>query len=157
MQVEARAFASTIGPVSGRDQAHALCGASPKVADAICTLLDVVRSETIVVINDCVVRRAHGALQACVCLQVIVEVVDARHTLIDDCSSFRVARAIGVVHFHGIETRMMPLATDGDGDFRTVILEPANRFTQTRELLLNHLVELTLEIFMSIFLKTYGI
>lgn len=68
-QIEPRALAREVRVVRGRDEAHRLRRARVQVRVGVDARLDLVRRELVLVVDDDVVRRAHGALQAVVRLQ----------------------------------------------------------------------------------------
>lgn len=108
----------------------------------MCTLLDLVRPEAVLVVHDRVVRRTHGALQACMRLKVKVEAealggfvsMSANSTdeqgrwlglhfgdaFIYDCARSSVPVPICVSPVGGEESRMVTLPTDDDGQFRSI-------------------------------------
>ncbi len=71
---EARLLADDVGVVRGGDEADGLGGACVEVTGGVYALLDGVGSEGALVVDDDVVRRADGALEARVRLQVEVKV-----------------------------------------------------------------------------------
>jgi len=81
VQITSSALASKIGVVSSRNQADSFRCASVEIARSVRSLLNFVRSQAVLVVNDCVVRRLDGALKSCMGLKVKVKVKAGRERL----------------------------------------------------------------------------
>jgi hypothetical protein len=145
---EAGLLAYDIGVVCRWYEADGLGSACVEIAGGMYALLHGVGGEGAFVIHDDVVRRADGALEARVRLQVEVKVYQGRHAAIDDGTRARVPVPVREVRVRRVEARVVPLAADEDAQVRVVLwvlgIDPLERLEDLRQLFVYHLIVLAL-------------
>ena len=145
---EARLLADDVRVICGGHKADRLGSARVEVAGGVHALLDGVGGEGALVVHDDVVRRADGALEPRVRLQVEVKVDEGRHAAVDDGARARVAVLVRHVRVRRVEARVVPFPADEDAQLRVVPrvlgVDALERLEDLRQLFEDHHVVLAL-------------
>lgn len=113
-------LASQIRIISSGDKADGFRGTDVEVRSRVRALLDRVRIELILVVDDCVMRRPNLALQTRVCLEVKVEVVDGRDSFVNHSTRDSVSVLRRVCFFGWVESSVVSFSAYHDAKLGTI-------------------------------------
>ncbi len=121
MKVASSAFAGEIGVVRGGCEAHSLRGPCEGIADCVRQTLEVIRIHVHLITDNVVMSWAGRPLQSTMGLEEEVVLIDGGDTTIDNCTRLRISVVICVGGLRGVESGMMPLATNNDTQLGAVL------------------------------------
>lgn len=119
-EVASSTLASQVGVVGGWNQADCLCRTNVLVAEVMGALLHHVGIEAVLVVDDNVMGRSNLPLETGMRLQVKVEQERRREASVLNCAGKGVAVVRFLVGRRRIESAVVSLPTDNDGDIRPI-------------------------------------
>ena len=145
---EARLLADDVSVICRGSEADGLCGACVEVASGVYALLDDVGCEGTLVIHDDVVRRADGALETRMRLEIEVKVDEGRHAAVNDGARVRIPVLVCMTRVRRVEARVVPFPADEDAQRRFVSrvlgIDALERLEDLRQLFVYNLSVLAL-------------
>jgi hypothetical protein len=121
VKVASPAFAGEIGIVCGGCEADSLRGPSKGVADRVRQALEVIRTHVHLITDDVVMSWASSSLQSTMSLEEEVILIDGGDTTINNCTRFWISIVISIGDLCWVESCMVPLATNNNGQLRAIL------------------------------------
>jgi hypothetical protein len=114
VKVASSAFAGEIGVVRGGCEANSLRGSCKGIADRVRQTLEVVRVHDHLITDNVVMSWTGRSLQSTMSLEEEIVLIDSGDPTIDNCTRLWISVVIRVGGLRGVESGMMPLATNNN-------------------------------------------
>jgi hypothetical protein len=140
VKVASSAFAGEIGVVRGGCEANSLRGSCKGIADCVRQTLEVVRKHVQLITDNVVMSWAGRSLQSTMSLEEEIVLIDGGDTTIDNCTRLWISVVICVGGLRGVESGMMPLATNNNSQLGAILTLDGVKLLERRSNLWNFVI-----------------